>query len=363
MGVKNLGWAAVLWVATSGCGLAQLSLEPLWSVPAISGTDAFPDTGSLTRGGAFNPATGNFLVATRVGGAGVRILDGATGASRGILDMTGVAGGTFALNMVVAGSDGAIYGANLVTDSSASPFRVYRWANESAIPTLVYSGNPGTGRYGDSLALRGGGALTEMVAGQGTTADGATRMLHLGTTDGATFAGRTLLVSGIGGGDLRLGLDFGPGNTVYAKQGTSPLRWVVYDLASSTAAVAASFEISTGGGLAGPLGVSGSVLVSYAYSRSTGPNTVGIYDRAALSASVTNAPVDTVNLTLTANSNGVGAVDFNADGSVVYVVAPNNGVHAYRVVPEPGTWALMGLGATLLALGAWRPVRRCRCSS
>lgn len=363
MSARNLGWAALVWGATSACGWAQLSLEPLWSVPAISGTDAFPDTGSLTRGGAFNPATGSFLVATRVGGAGVRILDGATGASRGTLDMTGVSGGTFALNMVVAGSDGAIYGANLVTDSSASPFRLYRWATESAVPTLVYSGNPGTGRYGDSLALRGGGASTEIIAGQGTTGDGATRLLHLGTTDGVSFAGRTFAVSGIEGGDLRLGLDFGPGNTLYAKQGTSPLRWVVYDLASSTAAVAASFDLSTAGGLAGPIGVSGSVLVSYAYSRTTGLNTVGIYDRAALSQSVTNAPVDTANLSSNANSNGVGAVDFNADGSVVYVVAPNNGVHAYRVVPEPGTWALMGLGATLLALGAWRPVRRCRCSS
>lgn len=262
MVMGRIGGVALVLGATSVCGVAQLALEPLWSVPAIPGSEAFPDTGSLTRGGAFNPATGNFLVATRMGGAGVRILDGATGASRGTLDMTGVSGGTFALNMVVAGSDGAIYGANLVTDSSASPFRVYRWANESAIPTLVYSGNPGTGRYGDSLALRGDGALTEMVAGQGTTVDGATRLLHLGTTDGAIFAGRSLFVSGIGGGDLRLGLDFGPGNTLYAKQGTSPLRWVVYDLASSTAAVAASFDLSTGGGLAGPLGVSGSVLVS-----------------------------------------------------------------------------------------------------
>ena len=53
--------------------------------------------------------------------------------------------------------------------------------------------------------------------------------------------------------------------------------------------------------------------------------------------------------------NGVGGVDFNADGTIVYVIAPNNGIHAFRVVPEPGTWALLGAGSLLLA---WSVRRR-----
>ncbi len=335
--------------------LAQLALEPYWSVAPVNAT-TFPDSNNLTRGGGFNPITGNLLVATRAGGTGVRILDGATGADKGSLNVTGISGGTFALNMVSVAADGAIYGANLVTDAAASPFRVYRWANESAEPTLVYSGNPGAGRFGDSFAVRGSGSSTEIIAGQGGSGVAtATRLFHLGTADGSTFTPSTFTVTGITGGDLRLGLDFGEGNTIFAKQGGA-LRYVSYDVSTLTATLTSSFTLGTGGGTAGPLGYSDGLLVAYAYAPAIGPNSVNVYQVDGLLTAGNNLPADSELLATTnANSNGVGGVDFNADGTIVYVIAPNNGIHAFRVVPEPGTWALLGAGSLLLA---WSVRRR-----
>jgi hypothetical protein len=326
----------------------SLTLESYWSVAPVNAT-TFPDTGNLTRGGGFNPVSGNLLVATRAGGTGVRILDGATGVEKGTLSVAGISGGTFALNMVSVAADGAIYGANLVTDAATSPFRVYRWANESAEPTLVYSGNPGAGRFGDSFTVRGSGSSTEIIAGQGGTGVAtATRLFHLGTADGSTFTPSTFNVSGITGGDLRLGLDFGEGNTIYAKQGGA-LRYISYDVSTLTATLTSSFTLGTGGGTSGPLAYGDGLLVAYGYASTTGPNSVNLYDVASLVTTGANTPLDAELLATTnANSNGVGGVDFNADGSIVYVIAPNNGVHAYRVVPEPGTWALLGAGTLVL---------------
>lgn len=334
-----------LALLTAAPAFAQAyTLESYWTVAPIDAT-TFPDTGNLTRGGGFNPVTGNFLVATRAGGTGVRVLSGTTGSQVGTLNMTGVSGGTFALNMIGVAEDGAIYGANLTTASGGSPLRVYRWANESAEPTLIYSGDPGAGRFGDSFAVRGAGASTEIILGQGS---GGSQLFRLGTADGSTFTGSTFAVSGIASGDLRLGLDFGEGNTVYAKQGGA-LRYISYDLSTSTAVLNSSFTLGTGGGTASALGVYDGVMVAYGYAPTTGPNSINIYDVASLVTTGTNLPADSELLASTnANSNGVGAVDFNADGSIVYVVTPNNGVHAFRVVPEPGTWALLGAGTLLL---------------
>jgi len=347
MSSKPLQIALALLAASPA--LAQLALEPYWSVAPVNAT-TFPDSNNLTRGGGFNPVTGNLLVASRAGGTSVRILDGATGTEKGTLNVTGISGGTFALNTVAVAADGAIYGANLVTDAATSPFRVYRWANESAVPSLVYSGNPGAGRFGDTFAVRGSGSTTEIIAGQGGTGVAtATRLFHLGTADGSTYTPSTLNVTGITGGDLRLGLDFGAGNTIFAKQGGA-LRYVSYDVNSLTATLSSSFTLGTGGGTAGPLAYADGILVAYAYAPTAGPNSVNVYRVDSLVTTGNNVPADFELLaTSNANANGVGGVDFNADRSIVYVIAPNNGIHAFRVIPEPGTWALLGVGSALLA--------------
>jgi hypothetical protein len=350
----------LLAVAVAACGtaLAQPALYPLWYVAPVDAT-TFPDSNNLTRGGSFNPVTGNLLVSTRAGGTGVRILNGATGAAVGTLNMTGVSGGTFALNMIGVASDGAIYGANLTADasSSSSPFRVYRWANETAEPTLVFAGNPGgTGalRFGDSFAVRGSGASTEIIAGQNS---GGTTLFHLGTTDGTTFNPTSIAVPGITNGDLRLGLAFGEGDTILAKQG-GPLRYISYDVATASATLNASFTLSNvGSSVVAPLAAYSDYVVAYGYTSSATAQSINLYSLSGLATDAGNLPLASLAFGAgNANINAVGAVSFNADGSVVYVVAPNNGVAAFQVVPEPGTWALLGAGTLLLGWSLRRKI-------
>src|SRR5688572_27751835 len=101
---------------------AQGVLTPLpgfgtngWLAP---GSSAFNTTGNTERGLAYNPVTGNLVLASRAGGNHVRVLSGATGADLGGFDTTGVTGGTFALNMIGVADDGAIYACNLSTSAA-----------------------------------------------------------------------------------------------------------------------------------------------------------------------------------------------------------------------------------------------------
>jgi hypothetical protein len=132
---------------------------------AVTNTAVNP--GNTERGFAYNPTSGNLLLVSRGAGTDrIRILDGQTGVDKGSLDLTGVTGGTFAMNMIGVADDGAIYMANLAGNVTDGPFKIYRWANEAAVPTLAYigggAGNPtpplaGT-RLGDSFDVIGSGS-------------------------------------------------------------------------------------------------------------------------------------------------------------------------------------------------------------
>src|SRR5438046_1982415 len=76
------------------------------------------------RGIAYNPVTKHVLVVSRQAPIGVHILDADTGAEipsvadpsvPKTLDMTGISGGTFIVDMAGVGDDGVIYVGNLTT--------------------------------------------------------------------------------------------------------------------------------------------------------------------------------------------------------------------------------------------------------
>ena len=143
---------------------AKENPEPLWTITAP--TSNWFGTGNTERGLGFNPATGNLIVASRQGGVTPVLVDAATGDSVGILSNTGISGGIFPFNQIKASTDGQIFTANLAINGES---RIYRWANETADPELVFADSLGQ-RLGDSFGVVGSAdSVHVFLSGTGAT--------------------------------------------------------------------------------------------------------------------------------------------------------------------------------------------------
>lgn len=362
--------AVVLLVAIPAS--AQFSMTPLsgfggpdgWLAPGEGGY-TFLGTANNERGIAYG--NNHLYLVSRNGGNNIRILDANTGADLGALNNTGISGGTFQVNTVAVGDDGAIYVANLTTQSTTSPYKVYRWTSEGAVPTVAYSGDGGLAgsRIGDTLAAIGSGSSTLLAAGFGSspsvagnngytiidpTAGTATRPAFAGTPPNA--------------GDFRLGLTFTDSSHVIGAQGSSLYRYTSF--AGTTGTLLGSPVIPD------PAGATADRLLSYTVIngvallavQSIGDSHVSLYDASDPASPVWLISGNNTSGTLTANANGTGALAWgettiNGDGTatgVLYAMSSNQGIQAFIVtVPEPGMWTLTALG-----IGAFLLVRRLR---
>lgn len=332
-------------------------LTNLWSITPR--TNTFLNNDNLSRGIAYNPVTGHLLVVSRTavpdfgtnvfGTNAVYILDSTNGAVLGTLpyDTNVINGGTFPINMIGVTEDGVIYVGNLVTALAAGPFKLYRWVDETAQPQLAYSGDPSGGiifgtspqRFGDSLALRGTGAGTQILLGTYNQTIGLLR-----TTDGMNFTA-TLLVTGIAASDSRLGLAWGSGDTFWIKQGSGGLRKLGLDPVANTATILTNIAL-TGATVAPgwPLGVD------------LNRNLVAIIDPVGHVLRVYDVldpsnPIqqDTAKSfpTSVANGNGTGAVIFR-DGKL-FALESNNGILALALgeTTLPATVAIQPSSVTV----------------
>jgi hypothetical protein len=334
---------------------AQYSIAPLagfgglngdgWYAPNEDGY-AYLGTGSLERGLAYG--NGELYLVSRNGGSFIRRLDALTGSDLGALNNGSgvISGGTLAVNMVAVGGDGAIYVGNLTTSSSTSPFKVYKWTNPSATPTLAYSGDPfgAAARYGDTLAAIGSGANARLVAGSGaTTVVGDNGFAIIDPTAGTASH---FSVTGTTDGDFRLGIDFVDANTVIGTQGSGLLRVAQTDgtfLGTGTFSTAAQRPL--GYKLLGGVGLLAAV--------DTADGRVRIYD--ATNPLSLGSPI--LFGSILPHVSNVGATGDIAWGDAwydtndsqwkanLYVLETNNGIQAYTVaVPEPSMAALLGIG-------------------
>jgi hypothetical protein len=361
----------------AGCvllsGLAASSQAGILSpMSTFGGGDGFIAPGDLAylatdgsaRGLAYNPVSGNVYVVSLTGGNRVAILSGTTGADLGQLNLTGVTGGTRALNMVSTGTDGAIYVNNLTIQSTTSAYKVYRWTNEAALaPTVAYTGDSGLpgARIGDDMDAIGGGASTRLVAGYSTSpaVTGNNGYSVNSTGDGLTYSATAVGFVGTppAAGDHRLGITFTDSDSVIGSQSGTTFRLSDFSGSSGTLV----------GTLAGLLTnqramdytvLNGTpilaVLDTGASSNPASTATVYIYDMTTPLAPALLAS-NRIPLTTNANGNATGAIAFGAfSGNVisVYAMASNNGVQAFEfdLIPEPGTFSLLSIGAmTLLA--------------
>ncbi|HOY58174.1 MAG TPA: PEP-CTERM sorting domain-containing protein [Verrucomicrobiota bacterium] len=338
-------------LVTLQSALAQYQLQPLWSL--APGDRPYLTTGNTERGMAYNPLTGHVLLVSRATATPtIAILDGLTGADLGTLtyDATLITGGTFPINLIGVADDGAIFGGNLTINQTTANFRLYRWADESASPTLVFDGAPAPGgtdgannalRFGDTMDVRGAGSSTQILLG----ARGNGTASILTTSDGAAFTA-TLVTSDATGaaannGPFGLGIAFGEGNTFWGKSsGGSPLRELSFDLATSSAVTIKS---------AGEPDVS-NFIFNIGYDPATGL-LAGIANDGTTSqefslfdvSGPTPIPLDTEAFpTANVNGNGTGAIDFG--GGKVFALDSNNGIVAYEIIPEPSEFVLLSLG-------------------
>jgi hypothetical protein len=321
-----------------------------------------PNLGTLNSERGLAYGNGHVYLVSRTGGNNVRMLNPATGADLGGLNVTGISGGTFAVNNAAVGGDGAIYVGNLTTNSTTSAYKVYKWATEGSVPSVAYSGDGGLAgsRVGDNMGGIGSGSSTLLVAGYGSgfngysiidpTAGTATQQAFTGTPPNA--------------GDFRLGITFVDSSHVIGTAGSSLYRYTSFS--GGTGTLIASPAIPD------PAGATADRLLSYNVLagipilavQSIGDSHVSIYDATDPAAPIWIASGNNTSGALTANGNGVGelawgAITNNGDGTVsqiLYAMSTNQGIQAYVItVPEPG---ILSLFACLLGLVAIAPRRR-----
>jgi len=344
---------------------AQVSLAPLntwgggdgWLAPGEGGY-TFLGTGNNERGLAYG--NGHVYLVSRNGGSFIRVLDQNTGADLSTpLNTTGVSGGTFAVNCISVGADGAIYVGNLTTQSTTSPFKVYKWATEASASVVAYTGDAGLAgsRVGDSLTAIGGGSSTRLAAGFGSTPAVAGNNSYTIVNPTASSAAAVTLATPPNAGDFRLGITFTDATHVLGTQGSSLYRYTSFSGTSGT--LLGSPVIPD------PAGASSDRLLAYSVInglpilavQSIGDSHVSIYDVSNPGAPVWLASGNNTSGSLTANSNGSGQLAWGASTSlgdgrtsqVLYAMSSNQGIEAFVVtIPEPGTMSILLLGAGLL---------------
>lgn len=167
---RFVGAAALVAGLTMSANAQVAQVDNIWTVEAGS-VSWLTDSGNAVRGAAFNPATGNILVASRAGSINIQKVNAETGVASGSLDVSIISGGILPLNRIAVTEDGQIFATNLILDTGNN-FKIYYWENEDAAPRLLFEGNPSPfARYGDGIGVSGSGDEVKLyVSGTFTNA-------------------------------------------------------------------------------------------------------------------------------------------------------------------------------------------------
>ena len=285
------------------------------------------------RGLAYNPVTGHLIVVGRSPSNGVHVLNANTGAYISSLDTSlFVPGtGTFEVNLVGVGGDGVIYVANL--DTSGAGYTIYSWADENPGTTCNLAwgpGDPGVGqRIGDTFAVRGAGANTELLAG---TRNG-TQVVLFTTGDGVIFNPNIIDTAPQPAGLAGLGIAFGAGNTFWTKSTGYQFRHLTYDLTQGTNGLLETF--ATGQTTCSSVAVDPiNNLLAGINSYST-PHDLELYDvQGVVSGTAAEPNLIDQDFFKTSNDNlnGTSAAAFDVAGGRLFALDTNNGMLAFKVV-------------------------------
>jgi hypothetical protein len=362
----------------------QNILNTLWVITPTQTTNAiwqsWVTAGSTERGIVYNPQSGHVLLvsrsaatgATAPNGGGIAVLNGTNGLYITQLTYPSIiSGSTYAVNMVGTSDDGVIYVCSLAT-SGSQPFNIYRWQNESATPTVAFSGNPtaptGTPRWGDSFAVRGAGIGTQILAAGNEVAGNFVELFS--TVDGTNFTVTVLTPPTSGAGSLpfnsaHLGLAFGCGNTFYGLNTASPLYYCSFTGPGSSTATAldayALVDLANTKEDMGAVGIDIQNQRVIADVASLSPHAMELYDLNVLTTSGNQEPVDTAPFSTSTSSFATGSVSFTPSGSAAYCLDTANGIQAFSLSPtlaapsicsEPQGLIVAVGGAAFFSVGA-----------
>lgn len=313
-------------------------------------------TNSFERGMAFNPKTGHLLLVHRDTFANtftVHKLDSTTGEDLGTMDVQDVTAGNpdFKVNLIGVADDGAIYACNLSSSTTPPELVLYRAGDESQRLSYVnyydpsggtYAANSNNKRWGDSLAVRGSGAGTQILL----TSQSGTAAAILTPTD-ASMADFTLtpLTTDVQNGAIGYGVTFGAGDTFWAKGASTagnPLLRLSFNLTTRTATTLQTYSTTNFPGRVGPLMLNTASNLLAAIESIPGIDRVRLYDVATLA----NPPVllDRQSYPTNADENNVfaGALAFGTNGSgapTLYALDCNSGILAFALVQSNHTVA------------------------
>lgn len=305
------------------------AMTPLWTLSV--GDRPYLVEDNAHRGMAFNPATTNLLVVSRtMGSTNIYVLDALTGADKNMLNALGsdglniIVGGTYPINMVGVADDGVVYAANMTT--AGSDFTIYRWDNDTAesIPTIAFGpGDPGIGRCGDTLSVRGAGANTQILI----SSRNGKQVAIFTTADGYYFSPVALTVEDATDGNFGLGVAFGKDDTFWGKSSGQSLRQVGFDLNAGTATTLHNYDYTNFPSAMGPIAVdvTNAWLAAIAIEN---PDNVRLFNITNL----TETPVlidQELFPTDKDNINGTGALSFGS--GLLFALDSNNGIMAFKV--------------------------------
>ena len=306
-----------------------VGMTPIWSLAPGSRPYLTVSALPYERGMVYNPITQRLLIVSR-NGPHVYALNANTGADSHELNISGVSGGTYALLMVGAAADGAVYAGNLTTAGTTTAFKLYRWANDSptTVPTVAYSGDPGAGngqRWGDTLDVRGAGTNTQILL----ASRAGNVVAVLTTANGTTFTSKLITVPDAPAGAFGLGLAFGAGNTFWGKATSQDLRQVGFDLGAGTGSTIRSHAAPDFPAAVAPIGVSLPLNLLGGIKVGVSGNDFRLYNLTPANsppvALATNSfPTDNEN-----SQTGTGATSFG--DTRVYALGANNGLLALEI--------------------------------
>lgn len=330
-------------VATSTEAQLKLQLSPVapdtltkvWELQPDDRTYITPGDPSdsqrnnLERGMAYNAVTDHVLVVARETSPilkGVYVLDAKTGTEVGQLDTTGIEGGTIVLIKIGVADDGAIYAANFGSyNPTGTQTTIYRWANESASPTIAFKGNPTPGgpneQFGKNLAVRGSGTNTQILM------ETRRQVVALFTTTNGVDFTSTVLRSTAPTDAFSVGVAFGPGDTFFGKAVNGPLYHMAFDASAGTATILHAYP-EAGVNLAGIAVNTNSTLLA-GISVQTGQDALELYDLSDTGGMLRLLDAELFTAE-NANTGFSGNAAFGKD-NMVFALDTNNGLVAYRI--------------------------------